>query len=66
MLSEVTYGINVQPVVAFVGGVQFDVMPKPLVSVDTTVGWDSDQADFSYLRFLCKILVYIGLMLYSS
>ena len=33
----VSYSINVQPVVAFVGGVQFDVMPSPLASIENRV-----------------------------
>ena len=35
----VSFSISVQPVAAFVGGVQFELMPKPLASVDTTVCW---------------------------
>ncbi|CAE7310113.1 unnamed protein product [Symbiodinium natans] len=31
----VTFALNMQPVVAFVGGIQFDLLPNPLAEVDT-------------------------------
>ena len=34
----VKFQVNMQPVVAFVGGIQFDLLPGPLAEVDTTVG----------------------------
>ena len=32
----VTFELNMQPVVAFVGGVTFDLLPGPLASIDST------------------------------
>ncbi|CAE7829495.1 unnamed protein product [Symbiodinium sp. CCMP2592] len=50
----VTYGLTVQPVFAFVGGVQLSVMPAPLVSVETM--------DLSMLRTQIKSS---GVLLFS-
>ena len=33
----VTFQLNMQPVVAFVGGIQFDLLPGPLAEIDTQV-----------------------------
>lgn len=41
----VTYGLKLQPVFAFVGGVQIGVMPEPLVSVEATVCWPKQRPD---------------------
>ncbi|CAE7797201.1 unnamed protein product [Symbiodinium sp. CCMP2592] len=58
----VSYGISVQPVVAFVGGVQFDVMPSPLASIETTVCWPTGRDDLSLLRTEIKSS---GMLLFS-
>ena len=53
----VSFSISIQPVAAFVGGVQFELMPKPLASVDTTVCWPTgrpDGQDLSLLRLNIK------------
>ncbi|CAE7230389.1 unnamed protein product [Symbiodinium sp. CCMP2456] len=53
----VSFSISIQPVAAFVGGVQFELMPKPLASVDTTVCWPTgrpDGQDLSLLRLKIK------------
>lgn len=61
----VTYGINVQPVVAFVGGVQFDVMPEPLASVDTTVCWPEGRPDGQDLSLLRTEIKSSGVLLFG-
>ncbi|CAE7256971.1 unnamed protein product [Symbiodinium sp. CCMP2592] len=61
----VTYGINVQPVVAFVGGVQFDVMPEPLASVDTTVCWPDGRPDGQDLSLLRTEIKSSGVLLFG-
>ncbi|CAE7720639.1 unnamed protein product [Symbiodinium sp. KB8] len=53
----VSFSISIQPVAAFVGGVQFELMPKPLASVDTTMCWPTgrpDGQDLSLLRLKIK------------
>ncbi|CAE7349703.1 unnamed protein product [Symbiodinium sp. CCMP2592] len=39
----VTYKMNAQPVLAFVGGLQFDMMPGPIAAVDAQVCWPTGQ-----------------------
>ena len=49
----VTYSLAMQPVLAFVGGLEFDLMPAPLASLDTIVCWPDKQpggVDLSVLR----------------
>ncbi|CAJ1441752.1 unnamed protein product [Effrenium voratum] len=49
----VTYSLSMQPVLAFVGGLEFDLMPAPLASLDTIVCWPDKQPgglDLSVLR----------------
>lgn len=62
----VTYAINVQPVVAFIGGLQFDVMPKPLASVDTTVCWPKGRPDGQDLSMLRTEIKSSGVLLYAK
>jgi len=62
----VTYAINVQPVIAFIGGLQFDVMPKPLASVDTTVCWPKGMPDGQDLSMLRTEIKSSGVLLYSK
>ncbi|CAE7222600.1 unnamed protein product, partial [Symbiodinium sp. CCMP2456] len=61
----VTYGINVQPVVAFVGGLQVDVMPEPLASVDTTVCWPEGRPDGQDLSLLRTEIKSSGVLLFG-
>ncbi|CAE7703906.1 unnamed protein product, partial [Symbiodinium necroappetens] len=61
----VTYGINVQPVVAFVGGLQVDVMPEPLASVDTTVCWPDGRPDGQDLSLLRTEIKSSGVLLFG-
>ena len=49
----VSFKLNMQPVVAFVGGIQFDLLPGPLAEVNTQVCWPKTQPgglDLSVLR----------------
>ena len=39
----VTFSMGMQPVVAFVGGLQFEILPKPLFELGTTVCWPNNQ-----------------------
>ncbi|OLQ01772.1 hypothetical protein AK812_SmicGene15487 [Symbiodinium microadriaticum] len=61
----VTYGLTVQPVFAFVGGVQLDVMPAPLVSVETTVCWPKHRPDGQDLSMLRTQIKSSGVLLFS-
>ena len=47
-----TYSLAMQPVLAFVGGLEFDLLPGPLVSLETEVCWPEKQpgVDLSVLR----------------
>ena len=49
----VSYSLAMQPVLAFVGGLEFDLMPAPLAALDTVVCWPDKQPgglDLSVLR----------------
>ena len=61
----VTFSLGLQPVVAFVGGLQFDVLPQPLFQLATTVCWPNQQpggVDLSVLRSEVKSA---GILLFS-
>ncbi|CAE7485079.1 unnamed protein product [Symbiodinium natans] len=61
----VTFSMGMQPVVAFVGGLQFEVLPKPLFELATTVCWPNKQpggVDLSVLRSEIKSA---GILLFS-
>ncbi|CAE7259948.1 unnamed protein product [Symbiodinium sp. CCMP2456] len=60
----VTYALTLQPVLAFVGGVQFDLMPKPLAEVDTTVCWPTGRPDGQDLSVLRTEIKTSGLLLF--
>ncbi|CAE7461882.1 unnamed protein product, partial [Symbiodinium sp. CCMP2592] len=62
----VSYGVNVQPVAAFVAGVQIDVMPKPLVTVDSTVCWPKQRPDGQDLSMLRMKISSSGVLLFSK
>ncbi|CAE7564912.1 unnamed protein product [Symbiodinium sp. CCMP2592] len=62
---KVTFAMGMQPVVAFVGGLQFEVLPKPLFELATTVCWPNKQpggVDLSVLRSEIKSA---GILLFS-
>jgi len=39
----VSYALSMQPVLAFVGGLEFDILPAPLADIDTMVCWPDKQ-----------------------
>ena len=39
----VSYSLSMQPVLAFVGGLEFDILPAPLADIDTMVCWPDKQ-----------------------
>jgi len=61
----VTYKMNAQPVLAFVGGLQFDVMPGPLASVDAQVCWPLGNPDGMDLTQLKTVIRSCGVTLFS-
>ncbi|CAE7244003.1 unnamed protein product [Symbiodinium sp. CCMP2592] len=61
----VTFSMGVQPVVAFVGGVQLDLLPTPLVQLDTQICWPKHHpggVDISVLRTEIRTA---GILLFS-
>ena len=61
----VTFSMGVQPVVAFVGGVQLDLLPTPLVQMDTQICWPKHHpggVDISVLRTEIRTA---GILLFS-
>ncbi|CAE7771562.1 unnamed protein product, partial [Symbiodinium sp. CCMP2456] len=49
----VTFQLGLQPVVALIGGLQFEILPKPLFELASTVCWPNQQpggVDLSVLR----------------
>jgi len=61
----VKFQVNMQPVVAFVGGIQFDLLPGPLAEVDTTVCWPRGQPEGLDLSVLRTVIKSNGVMLFS-
>ncbi|CAE7886911.1 FCPA [Symbiodinium necroappetens] len=41
--ATVVYSLSLQPVIAFVGGLEFDIMPAPIAEVETLVCWPETQ-----------------------
>ncbi|CAE7356270.1 FCPA [Symbiodinium natans] len=41
--ATVVYSLGLQPVLAFVGGLEFDMMPSPIAEVETFVCWPDTQ-----------------------
>ncbi|CAE7498035.1 FCPA, partial [Symbiodinium pilosum] len=41
--ATVVYSLGLQPVLAFVGGLEFDLMPSPIAEVETFVCWPDTQ-----------------------
>ncbi|CAJ1432416.1 unnamed protein product [Effrenium voratum] len=53
----ITFSMGMQPVVAFVGGLEFELLPKPLFELATTVCWPNKMPgglDLSILRSKIK------------
>eukprot|EP00439_Symbiodinium_sp_Y106_P067180 s1551_g11.t1 len=61
----VTFQLNMQPVVAFVGGIQFDLLPGPLAEIDTQVCWPRHQPGGLDLSVLRSVIKSNGVMLFS-
>ena len=61
----VTFQLNMQPVVAFVGGIQFDLLPGPLAEVDTQVCWPKTQPGGLDLSVLRSEIKSNGILLFS-
>ncbi|CAE7701192.1 unnamed protein product, partial [Symbiodinium pilosum] len=58
----VSFSFSAQPVLAFVAGVQFDILPGPLFQLDTQVCWPTHQpggVDLSVLRSVLKTSGYV-------
>mmetsp|Transcript_52947 Transcript_52947/g.118783 ORF Transcript_52947/g.118783 Transcript_52947/m.118783 type:complete len:927 (+) Transcript_52947:279-3059(+) len=61
----VTYSLGMQPVIAFVGGLNFELMPAPLAELDTTVCWPDKQPGGVDLSVLRSEIRSGGVMLFS-
>ena len=61
----VTYSLGMQPVLAFVGGLNFELMPAPLAEIDTTVCWPDKQPGGLDLSVLRSEIRSGGVMLFS-
>ncbi|CAE7239452.1 unnamed protein product [Symbiodinium sp. CCMP2592] len=61
----VTFAVGLQPVAAFVGGIQFDVLPTPFFEFDTQICWPKHHpggVDISALRFEMRTM---GILLFG-
>ncbi|CAE7452320.1 unnamed protein product, partial [Symbiodinium pilosum] len=61
----ITFALNMQPVVAFVGGIQFDLLPGPLAEVATQVCWPRHQPGGLDLSVLRSEIKSNGVLLFS-
>ncbi|CAE7242733.1 unnamed protein product [Symbiodinium sp. CCMP2592] len=61
----VTFSLGMQPVVAFVGGLQFEILPKPLFQLGTTVCWPNHQPGGVDLSLLRSEVRSAGVLLFS-
>ncbi|CAE7322860.1 unnamed protein product, partial [Symbiodinium sp. CCMP2456] len=61
----VTFQLNMQPVIAFVGGIQFDLLPGPLAEVNTQVCWPQTQPGGLDLSVLRSEIKSNGILLFS-
>ena len=62
---SVTYSLGMQPVLAFVGGLEFELMPAPLAELDTVVCWPDKQPGGVDLSVLRSEIRSGGVMLFS-
>ncbi|CAJ1434458.1 unnamed protein product [Effrenium voratum] len=60
----VSYSMSAQPVLAFVGGLEFDLMPAPLMEVTTEVCWP-DKVDQPDLSLLITTMSTMGITLFK-
>ncbi|OLQ01651.1 hypothetical protein AK812_SmicGene15575 [Symbiodinium microadriaticum] len=61
----VTFSLGLQPALAFVGGMSFELMPAPLAEMDTTVCWPDKQPGGVDLSVLRSEIRSGGIMLFS-
>ena len=61
----VTFALNMQPVAAFVGGIEFDLLPGPLAEIDTQVCWPRHQPGGLDLSVLRSVIRSNGVLLFS-
>lgn len=61
----VSYSLSMQPVLAFVGGLEFDILPAPLADIDTMVCWPDKQPGGVDLSVLRTVISSGGVMLFS-
>ncbi|CAE7590253.1 unnamed protein product [Symbiodinium natans] len=61
----VSYALSMQPVLSFVGGMEFDLMPAPLASLDTVVCWPDKQPGGVDLSVLRSEIRSAGVLLFS-
>ncbi|CAE7450874.1 carA2 [Symbiodinium pilosum] len=61
----VSYSMSTQPVLAFVGGLQFDLLPSPLTEMETTVCWPDKQPGGVDLSVLRTVILSGGVPLFS-
>ena len=57
--AAITYSLSAQPVLAFVGGLEFDLLPAPLMEVTTEVCWPDrvSAPDLSLIVFTARDMV---------
>ncbi|CAE7939378.1 carA2, partial [Symbiodinium necroappetens] len=61
----VGYSMSTQPVLAFVGGLEFDLLPAPLADLETTVCWPDKQPSGVDLSVLRTVIKSSGVQLFS-
>lgn len=61
----VSYSMSTQPVLAFVGGLEFDLLPSPLTEMETTVCWPDKQPGGVDLSVLRTVILSGGVQLFS-
>ena len=54
--AAITYSMSAQPVIAFVGGLEFDLLPAPLMEITTEVCWPDrvTAPDLSLIVFTAR------------
>ena len=54
--AAITYSMSAQPVISFVGGLEFDILPAPLIEITTEVCWPDrvTAPDLSLMVFTAR------------
>ncbi|CAE7219632.1 FCPA [Symbiodinium sp. CCMP2456] len=60
-----TFGMGVQPVLAFVVGMEFGFMPEPIVELETTICWPDGQPDDQDLSHVSMAIKSAGIPLHT-